>query len=69
MDDEPKICMCVVCQEFLGILIWVNDRYWLQIGSAQFSYTHGRCKHCKRLWTFDSEDFRLNRMIERVVKR
>jgi hypothetical protein len=69
MEEDPRLIVCAECQEFIGILAWVNDRYWLQVGSAQFAYTHGRCKICKRIWTFDSEDFRLKRIIERVVMR
>lgn len=58
--------ICNHCNEELGTLIDVNGETWVRFKTIESRHLRGRCKNCKRLFSFDSNDMRLKRLIERI---
>jgi hypothetical protein len=55
------------CGKVIGELIDINGSLWLQIRKdLELKNGHGRCFKCKKIWHFDSNDIRLQRLLKRA---
>jgi len=63
---------CPECHAVIGRLVKVGTEVWLQTGTVEVRFLHGRCASCKRLYHFDArkqsqamkEDLKSERMNE-----
>jgi len=65
VDDLKLQCACGVT---IGQLIWVENHVWLRLETGDAQYFHGRCRICQKIVHFDSRDYQLARLIERVKR-
>ena len=59
---------CSACGVIIGQLIWVENHVWLHLETGDAQYFHGRCGTCQKIVHFDSRDYQLARLIERVKR-
>jgi len=63
---------CQECHAVIGKLVTVGTEAWLQIGTVEVRFLHGRCTTCKHFYHFDArkqsqamkEDLKSERMKE-----
>lgn len=67
MDEKDIIFECSTCHRQIGVLVWINDRYWLHKDGDDLEYSHARCSTCKKLWHWDSNEMRLKRLVQSRV--
>jgi DNA-directed RNA polymerase subunit RPC12/RpoP len=71
LSDENLLALdsslrCSECGSEIGQLIRVRQRVWLRLGVSDVAYVHGVCGVCRKLFHFDSRDYRLHELIYRI---